>query len=106
MNAAEIFAGMAQAFRADKAGATRAVFQFNLSGEGGGNWNVSVADGACKIAEGKASKADVTIAMAANDFAKMIAGELQPVAAFMQGKIKLQGDMAMAMKLQELFFTK
>ncbi len=106
MNAAEIFAGMAQAFRADKAGATRAVFQFNLSGEGGGNWNVSVANGACKVTEGKASKADVTIAMAANDFAKMIAGELQPVAAFMQGKIRLQGDMAMAMKLQELFITK
>jgi putative sterol carrier protein len=106
MNAAEIFAGMAQAFRADKAGATRAVFQFNLSGEGGGNWNVSVADGACKVAEGKVNKADVTIAMAANDFAKMIAGELQPVAAFMQGKIKLQGDMALAMKLQELFITK
>ncbi len=106
MNAADIFTGMAQAFRADKAGAFRGVFQFNLSGEGGGNWNVSVADGACNVAEGQARKADVTIAMAAPDFAKMIAGELQPVAAFMQGKIKLQGDMAMAMKLQELFITK
>ena len=106
MNAAQIFAAMPGSFRADRAGALRAVFQFNLSGEGGGNWNVSVADGACKVVEGKASKADVTIAMTAPDFAKMIAGELQPVAAFMQGKIKLQGDMAMAMKLQELFITK
>ena len=106
MNAAEIFAAMPGSFRADKAGALRAVFQFNLSGEDGGNWNVSVADGACKVVEGKASKADVTIAMTAPDFAKMIAGDLQPVAAFMQGKIKLQGDMAMAMKLQELFITK
>ncbi len=106
MNAAEIFAAMPQSFKSDKAGDLRAVFQFNLSGEGGGNWNVAVADGACKVVEGKAGKADVTIAMAAPDFAKMIAGELQPVAAFMQGKIKLQGDMAMAMKLQELFITK
>ncbi len=106
MNAADIFAGMAQSFRADKAGAFRGVFQFNLSGDGGGTWNVSVADGACQVAEGKAGKADVTVAMAAPDFAKMIAGELQPVAAFMQGKIRLQGDMAMAMKLQELFMTK
>ncbi len=106
MNAAEIFAGMAQSFRADKAGAFRGVFQFNLSGEGGGSWNVSVADGACNVVEGQARKADVTVAMTAPDFAKMIAGELQPVAAFMQGKIKVQGDMAMAMKLQELFITK
>jgi putative sterol carrier protein len=105
MNAAEIFAAMAGSFRADKAGALKAVFQFNLSGEGGGSWNVSVADGACQVAEGKASKADVTVAMAAPDFVKMIGGELQPVAAFMQGKIKLQGDMAMAMKLQELFIA-
>jgi putative sterol carrier protein len=33
----------------------------------------------------------------------MTTGELQPLVAFMQGKIRLQGDMNLAMKLQELF---
>ena len=106
MNAAEIFASMPQAFRADKAGNLRATFQFNLSGEGGGNWAVTVADGACTVVEGKADKPNVTISMVASDYVKMTAGELQPVAAFMQGKIKLQGDMNLAMRLQELFITR
>jgi putative sterol carrier protein len=103
MNATEVFAQMPEAFRADKAGNLRATFQFNLSGEGGGDWAVTVADGTCTVVEGKADNPDVTVGMLADDYVKMTAGELQPVVAFMQGKLKLQGDMNLAMKLQELF---
>jgi putative sterol carrier protein len=103
MNAAEVFAQMPEAFLADKAGNLRATFQFNLSGEGGGDWAVTIADGTCSVVEGKADKADVAVSMAAGDYVKMTTGELQPVVAFMQGKIKLQGDMNLAMKIQELF---
>jgi putative sterol carrier protein len=103
MNAAEIFAEMPEAFLANKAGDMRATYQFNLSGEGGGDWAVSVADGACTVIEGQAENSNVTIGMDADDFVKMISGELQPVVAFMQGKIKLQGDTSLALKLQEIF---
>lgn len=103
MNPAEIFAQMPEAFLADKAGNLRATFQFNLSGDEGGDWAVTVADGVCTVVEGQAQKADVSVAMTADDFVKMVSGELQPVVAFMQGKIKLQGDMNMAMRLQNLF---
>jgi putative sterol carrier protein len=105
MNPAEIFAQMSEAFLADKAGDLRATFQFNLSGDEGGEWAVTIADGACTVVEGQAAKPDVVVGMTANDFVKMISGELQPVGAFVQGKIKLQGNMNMAMKLQELFIT-
>jgi putative sterol carrier protein len=103
MNAAEVFAQMPEAFLADKAGDLRATFQFNLSGEGGGDWAVVIADGTCTVVEGNADKPDVTVGMAADDYVKMTAGDLQPVVAFMQGKIKLQGDMNLAMKIQEIF---
>jgi putative sterol carrier protein len=103
MNAAEIFAQMPEAFLAEKAGDLSATYQFNLSGEGGGDWAVTVAGGSCTVVEGQAEKPDVTISMDAADFAKMISGDLQPVVAFMQGKIKLQGDTSLALKLQELF---
>jgi putative sterol carrier protein len=103
MNAAEIFAQMPEAFLAEKAGDLSATYQFNLSGEGGGDWAVAVADGACTVIEGQAEKPNVTISMDADDFAKMISGDLQPVVAFMQGKIKLQGDTSLALRLQELF---
>lgn len=103
MNAAEVFAQMPEAFLAEKAGDLNATFQFNLSGEGGGDWAVVIANGTCTVVEGKVDKPDVTVGMAAEDYVKMTSGELQPVVAFMQGKIKLQGDMNLAMKLQELF---
>ena len=103
MNPAEIFSQMSEAFLADKAGDLNATFQFNLSGEEGGDWAVIIADGACTVSEGTAENPTVTVGMAADDFVKMIDGELQPVVAFMQGKIKLQGDMNIAMNLQDLF---
>ncbi|PHP67270.1 sterol-binding protein [Zhengella mangrovi] len=46
--------------------------------------------------------ADCTIKMDKSDFEDMIAGELDPTAAFMQGKIKIEGDMSVAMQLSSL----
>jgi putative sterol carrier protein len=103
MNAAEIFSQMPDAFLAEKAGGLRATIQFDLSGEGGGDWAVAIADGTCTIVEGQAENPELTIGMAANDFVQMIDGDLQPMVAFMQGKIRLQGDTSLALKFQELF---
>ena len=46
--------------------------------------------------------ADCTIAMSKDDFEKLAAGTLDPTMAFMQGKLKINGDMGVAMKLQPL----
>jgi putative sterol carrier protein len=43
--------------------------------------------------------ADATIAMSWADFEALIAGQLDPMMAFMQGKMKIQGDMMLAQKL-------
>jgi len=103
MKPAEIFEQVPEAFQADKAGGLKATFQFSLSGEDGGDWALKVADGTCTVIEGAVENPSVTIRMTAADYVKMTTGELQPVVAFMQGKIRMQGDMALAMQLQELF---
>jgi putative sterol carrier protein len=103
MDAANVFEQMLKEFQPEKAGNLHARFQFNLSGDGGGNWSVAVANRTCTVTQGVVPKPDVTVNMGASDFVKMVNGELQPVVAFMQGKLKLQGDMTMAMKVQELF---
>ncbi|MCB1426185.1 MAG: SCP2 sterol-binding domain-containing protein [Zhengella sp.] len=46
--------------------------------------------------------ADCTIKMSKSDFEDMLAGELDPTAAFMQGKITVEGDMSVAMQLSSL----
>ncbi len=48
------------------------------------------------------SPADCTIVVTKDDFEKMAAGTLDPTMAFMQGKLKVNGDMSVAMKLQPL----
>ena len=47
--------------------------------------------------------ADCTIKVSMDDFQDLISGDLNPTAAFMQGKLKIEGDMSVAMALSQLF---
>ena len=46
--------------------------------------------------------ADCTIGVSLEDLQSIIAGELDPTGAFMQGKLKVDGDMSVAMKLGQV----
>jgi putative sterol carrier protein len=46
--------------------------------------------------------ADTTITVAKDDLEAMARGELDPTMAFMTGKLKIDGDMSLAMKLQPI----
>lgn len=47
--------------------------------------------------------ADCTITISKDDFGKLAEGELDPMMAFMSGKLKVSGDMSVAMGLQSIF---
>lgn len=47
-------------------------------------------------------EADCTITMTLEDFESMLAGDLDPTTAFMMGKLKVDGDMSIAMKLSSV----
>ncbi len=47
-------------------------------------------------------EADCTIKIALEDFESMLAGELNPTTAFMSGKLSVDGDMSVAMKLGDI----
>ncbi|NLA10995.1 MAG: SCP2 sterol-binding domain-containing protein [Firmicutes bacterium] len=86
----------------DKIEGMNAVYQFDLSGDGGGVFHVNVADGEAAVAEGASDDANITITMSADDFAGLLDGKLNATSAFMAGKLKVKGDMSLAMKLQSL----
>ena len=86
----------------DKIKGMSAVYQFDLSGDGGGVFHVKVDDGAAAVAEGTSDDANITITMSADDFGSLLDGELNATSAFMAGKLKVKGDMSLAMKLQSL----
>jgi putative sterol carrier protein len=54
------------------------------------------------VGDGEGKSADCTISVSLEDFQKMVKGELDGTSAFMQGKLKVAGDMGMAMKLQPI----
>lgn len=99
----EIFNAMPANLNADAAKGLNAVIQFNLTGDGGGNYYVTIKDGTCTVTEGTHQSPNMTMTMAAQDYVDMIAGKLNGQMAFMSGKLKIAGDMGLAMKMQSLF---
>ena len=99
----EIFNKMPEAFSPEKADGINATIQLDLSGDGGGSWLIKIADGQIATEEGQANSPDLTLGMEASDYIALSRGEANPMNLFMAGKIKLQGDMGLAMKFQEMF---
>jgi len=99
----ESFDAMPSRFRSDKATGTNAVIQYDVSGEGGGTWNAIIKDGACTVSQGPAQNPNLTLQMAAQDWLDMLSGKQAPQMLFMSGKLKLKGDMGLAMKLGSMF---
>ena len=99
----EVFAKMPEAFRPEKAAGVKVLFQFSISGAGGGDWFVEVKDAACKVEAGKAEKPTTTIKMADGDFLALIAGKLDGMQAYTSGKLKVEGDILKSQLISRLF---
>lgn len=80
-----------------------ATIVFDIAGAQGGLWTVQVDDGSLGVEEGAAESPDVTVQATAEDLMGLIQGDLNPMAAFMQGRLKVKGNLSVAMQLQKLF---
>jgi len=86
----------ADALRAKMAGTEiGGTVKFDIEGEG----TIRVSDGGVTTEDGPA---DCTISASMDTFQELFDGELDPTAAFMTGKIKIDGDMSIAMKLGQM----
>jgi len=99
----DVFEEMTKHFSPTAAGAISASYQFNISGAQGGLWAFKIKDGKCELIKGGVDSPSVEISLADQDWMAIREGKLNSQMAFMQGKLKIKGDMNLAMKLQNMF---
>ena len=99
----QAFDMMPTRFNKEAAKGLNAIYQFDLSGDGGGKWHVIINNDTCQVNEGAAASPSITISMTAQDYLDMLSGKLNGQMAFMTGKLRIAGDMGLALRMQSLF---
>jgi putative sterol carrier protein len=99
----QAFDMMPTRFNKEAAKGLNAIYQFDLSGDGGGKWHVIINNDSCQVNEGPAASPSITISMTAQDYLDMLSGKLNGQMAFMTGKLRIAGDMGLALRMQSLF---
>jgi NAD(P)-dependent dehydrogenase (short-subunit alcohol dehydrogenase family)/acyl dehydratase/putative sterol carrier protein len=100
---AAVFDAMPGAFNRNAAAGIQAVFQYRISGSGGGDWYCAVQKEVCKVSAGIHDNPTCTLKMAEADFLNMINGQLLPMQAYTSGKLKIEGDTMKAQLIEQLF---
>jgi len=97
----EVFAEIEKACKADPslAGKIGGIFHFKISDK---SWTLDFKNGTGSTKQGAPEKADVTMILAEPDFINLMTGKVNGQNLFMQGKLKIQGNMGLAMKLDKL----
>ena len=103
VTAAEVFDAMKGAFNPGAAAGVEVVFQYNIAGELGGDWNCVIKDGACSVSPGQHDSPACILKMDASDFLAMMNGTLPAMQAYTSGKLKIEGDIMKSQLIEKLF---
>jgi len=103
--ASEVFTEISNRLQTDpsKVQGMNAIYAFDLAEDSdGGQYHIALKDGSADVGPGAPENPNITISMKSADFVDLATGKLDGTMAFMSGKIKIKGDMGLAMKLQSV----
>jgi len=103
MSFRDLVAKMTSAFNSSAAGNLAATIQFHATGNEPGNYCLHIEDGKCTFNEGVAKSPTVTIHTPSEVWIAINKGEMDGAQAFMQGKLRVEGDFGLLMKMRDLF---
>ena len=73
------------------------------TGDGGGRFRLRIADKKVALVEDESVPPKASVTLGVTDFDSLLQEKVSAMALFMQGKIRLQGDMGEAFRLESLF---
>ena len=97
------FATLAGKLDPDAAEGLDVVYQFDLNGADGGQYQLQSRDGACQVTEGTHPVPNVTLAMSGEDCLRVLHGQVSGTMIAMTGRLRISGDMGLALQLASLF---
>ncbi len=100
-SAQEYFDTLHGRFVAEKSKGVDTQITYDLSGDGGGAWTITVRDQTLTVDAGKCETPKVTISMNASEYVDMVNGDLDGTRAYMTRKLKVQGSIPMAQKMKK-----
>lgn len=101
----EFFQLLPSRLDSDAAEGLNAVYQFDLSGAEGGQYILTIREGVCQVVEGMHEDPNVVLSMTGEDCIRILRGQLNGPAVAMSGRLKISGDIGLAMQLRALFPT-
>jgi putative sterol carrier protein len=99
----EFMSRMGTAFNPEKAAGIDGSIQLTLTGNQPDEWFITIKDNQCTINQGMATSPNLTVSAESVNLMKIFSGELDGMQAFLQGKLRIKGDINLAMKLMNLF---
>ena len=93
-----------QRFKPDKAEGIDVAVQIKIAGPNGGDWMVTIKNQKLDSKEGNHPSPTLTLEMAEADFMDLMNGKLSGEKAFLTGKLRFKGSIALALKLRETGF--
>lgn len=78
------------------------VYQFDLSGDEEGVYQVVLRDDQVQLYDEVKEDPNCTLQLSDKNLLKLIAGNLNPTVAYMSGKLKIKGELGLALKLQSI----
>jgi uncharacterized OB-fold protein/putative sterol carrier protein len=100
----DIFNTMQSRFRVEGAAGLDAVLAYDITGDGGGKWTITVRDNKVKIEKvGAIEKFSVKSTVDAETFVGISVGKVDGMQAFSGGKLKVEGDMSLLAASPKLF---
>jgi putative sterol carrier protein len=90
-------------FIPEKAAGYDVTILVELQGEGGGSWVVTISNQRCTVAQGTIANPTLKMSGDAQTVMDVFSGKQDGVRAYMQGKLRVAGDLSLAMRLTSLF---